>query len=195
MLPEIVRAAAKNFGDKTAIECENGISLSYKDLDRISDEVSGGLLKRGLMEGSIVLLSLPTSIEYLIIYIAASKIGVITAGVNPRFKALERRAICEITEPDLVITTLDLSDGIPTDLSVEMIEITENSQKLLLDLRSDSFQPKELEENLHRDQLAFLKVPYSQTRNSLQYKKWIQKAFGGPVATWFPVRLLHTWEV
>tara|TARA_B100000686_G_scaffold56955_1_gene61188 strand:- start:983 stop:2482 length:1500 start_codon:yes stop_codon:yes gene_type:complete len=150
MLPEIVRAAAKNFGDKTAIECENGISLSYKDLDRISDEVSGGLLKRGLMEGSIVLLSLPTSIEYLIIYIAASKIGVITAGVNPRFKALERRAICEITEPDLVITTLDLSDGIPTDFSVETIEITENSQKLLLDLRSDSFQPKELEENFDR---------------------------------------------
>ena len=150
MLPEIVRAAATNFEDKTAIECENGISLSYKDLDRISDEVSGGLLKRGLMEGSIVLLSLPTSIEYLIIYIAASKIGVITAGVNPRFKALERRAICEITEPDLVITTLDLSDGIPTDFSVETIEITENSQKLLLDLRSDSFQPKELEENFDR---------------------------------------------
>ena len=110
MLPEIVRAAASNFNDKTAIECENNISLSYKDLDRISDEVSGALLKRGLIEGSIVLLSLPTSIEYLIIYIAASKIGVVTAGVNPRLKALERRAICEITEPDLVITTLDLSD-------------------------------------------------------------------------------------
>ena len=44
MLPEIVRAAAANFEDKTAIECENGISLSYKDLDRTSDEVSGGLL-------------------------------------------------------------------------------------------------------------------------------------------------------
>ena len=150
MLPEIVRAAASNFNDKTAIECENNISLSYKDLDRISDEVSGALLKRGLLEGSIVLLSLPTSIEYLIIYIAASKIGVVTAGVNPRLKALERRAICEITEPDLVITTLDLSDGIPTGISVETIEITENREKLLIDLRSDSFQPRKLEENPDR---------------------------------------------
>ncbi len=150
MLPEIVRAAASNFNDKTAIECENNISLSYKDLDRISDEVSGALLKRGLIEGSIVLLSLPTSIEYLIIYIAASKIGVVTAGVNPRLKALERRAICEITEPDLVITTLDLSDGIPTGISVETIEITENREKLLIDLRSDSFQPRKLEENPDR---------------------------------------------
>ena len=150
MLPEIVRAAASNFEDKTAIECENNLSLSYKDLDRISDEVSGALLKRGLMEGSIVLLSLPTSIEYLIIYIASSKIGVITAGVNPRLKALERRAICEIAQPDLVITTSDLSDGIPPDISVEIIEINENKEKLLAELRSDSFQPKKLEKNPNR---------------------------------------------
>ena len=83
MLPEIIRTAASNFENKIAIDCENGISLSYKNLDIISDEVSGALLKRGLIEGSIVLLSIPTSIEYLIIYIAASKIGVITAGILP----------------------------------------------------------------------------------------------------------------
>ena len=122
MLPEIVRAAASNFENKTVIECENNISLSYKDLDRISDEVAGALAQRGLLEGSIILLSLPTSIEYLIAYIAASKIGLITAGVNPRLKAPERKSICEIAEPDLVIATSELLDGIPTDISTEIIE-------------------------------------------------------------------------
>lgn len=150
MLPEIVRAAALNFENRTVIDSENNIHLSYKDLDLISDEVSGALLQRGLLEGSIILLSLPTSIEYLIIYIAASKIGVITAGVNPRFRASERKSICEITEPDLIIATSELSDGIPKDLSVEIAEITENTEKLLAGLRSDSFQPKKLEENLDR---------------------------------------------
>ena len=150
MLPEIVRAAASNFENKIAIDCENGVSLSYKNLDIISDEVSGALLKRGLVEGSIVLLSIPTSIEYLIIYIAASKIGVITAGVNPRLKAPERESICEITEPDLVIATSELLDGISTDTSVEIIELAENRERLLTGLRVDSFQPKELEENLDR---------------------------------------------
>ncbi len=150
MLPEIVRAAALNFENRTVIDSENNIHLSYKDLDLISDEVSGALLQRGLLEGSIILLSLPTSIEYLIIYIAASKIGVITAGVNPRFRASERKSICEITEPDLIIATSELSDGIPKDLSVEITEITENTEKLLAGLRSDSFQPKKLEENLDR---------------------------------------------
>ena len=62
MLPEIVRAAALNFENRTVIDSENNIHLSYKDLDLISDEVSGALLQRGLLEGSILLLSLPTSI-------------------------------------------------------------------------------------------------------------------------------------
>ena len=150
MLPEIVRAAASNFENEIAIDCENSISLSYKDLDIISDEVSGALLRRGLIEGSIILLSLPTSIEYLIVYIAASKIGVITAGVNPRLQALERESIFEITEPDLVIATSELLDGIPIDTSVEIIELAESSEKLLTGLRIDSFSQKKLEENLDR---------------------------------------------
>ena len=150
MLPEIVRAAASNFENKTVIECENNISLSYKDLDRISDEVAGALAQRGLLEGSIILLSLPTSIEYLIAYIAASKIGLITAGVNPRLKAPERKSICEIAEPDLVIATSELLDGIPTDISTEIIEPADRKEKLLIELRSDTFQPKKLEENLNR---------------------------------------------
>ena len=150
MLPEIVRAAASNFENEIAIDCDNSISLSYKDLDIISDEVSGALLRRGLIEGSIILLSLPTSIEYLIVYIAASKIGVITAGVNPRLQAPERESIFEITEPDLVIATSELLDGIPIDASVEIIELAESSEKLLTGLRIDSFSQKKLEENLDR---------------------------------------------
>jgi len=150
MLPEIVKTAASDFKDKTALDCEGTISVSYEELDRISDEVSGALLKRGLVEGSLILLSLPTSIEYLIAYIAASKIGVITAGINPRFKAPERESICEIAEPDLVITTTELSHGISTDIPVEIIEIAENKEKLFTRLRVNSFQPKKLKENLDR---------------------------------------------
>ena len=150
MLPEIVRAAASSFKNEIAIDCENGASLSYKNLDIVSDEVSGALLKRGLTEGSIVLLSLPTSIEYLIIYIAASKIGVITAGVNPRLQPPERESICEITEPDLVIATSELLDGFSADTSVEIIELAESEEKLLTGLRIDSFSPKKLAENLDR---------------------------------------------
>ena len=116
----------------------------------MADEVSGALLKRGLMEGSVVLLSLPTSIEYLIVYIAASKIGVITAGVNPRLQARERESICEITEPDLVIATSELLDGISTDTSVEIIELAESGEKLLTGLRIDSFSQEKLEKNPDR---------------------------------------------
>jgi acyl-CoA synthetase (AMP-forming)/AMP-acid ligase II len=150
MLPEIVKTAAIDFKDKTALDCEGTISVSYEELDRISDEMSGALLERGLVEGSLILLSLPTSIEYLIAYIAASKIGVITAGINPRLKAPERESICEIAEPNLVITTIELSYGISPEIPVEIIEIAENKEKLLTELRLNSFQPKKLNDNLDR---------------------------------------------
>ena len=74
MLPEIVRAAALNFENRTVIDSENNIHLSYKDLDLISDEVSGALLQRGLLEASKIIHYLPTRKENIIIYIAESKI-------------------------------------------------------------------------------------------------------------------------
>ena len=150
MLPEIVKTAASIFENKIAVDCENGFSISYKDLDIISDDVSGALLKRGLKEGSIVLLSLPTCVEYLIVYIAASKIGAITAGVNPRLQALERKSIFEITEPDLVISTTELLDGIPSDAYIEVIELAESREKLLSGFLDNSFSPEKLVENLDR---------------------------------------------
>ena len=150
MLPEIVKTSAKNFADETAIECEKGITLSYQELDEISDEVAGGLLQRGLREGSFLLLSMPTSIEYLLAYIAASKIGAISAGINPRLKALERKSISEIAEPDLIVATDELTAGIPTDMSFEIIKISENKDKILQELRLKAFQSERLERNSGR---------------------------------------------
>ena len=150
MLPGIVQTAAAIYKDKTALECVSGFTVSYQDLDRVSDEVAGSLLRKGLREGSLLLLSLPASVEYLIIFIAASKIGAITTGINPRLKSTERKSICEIAEPDLVIATTELLDGIPSDISVETVEISDNLEKLLSMMRVRSFKPEVLREDPNR---------------------------------------------
>ena len=150
MLPGIVQTAAAIYKDKTALECVSGFTVSYQDLDRVSDEVAGSLLRKGLREGSLLLLSLPASVEYLIAYIAASKIGAITTGINPRLKSTERKSICEIAEPDLVIATTELLDGIPSDISVETVEISDNLEKLLSMMRVRSFKPEVLREDPNR---------------------------------------------
>src|SRR5689334_12321616 len=93
MLGRVAREAAERFGDDTAYVAPAGWSLSYRDLDRVADEVACGLVSRGVREGDVVALVLPQTPEYLVAYVAAARIGAITAGVNPKLAPPERAAV------------------------------------------------------------------------------------------------------
>src|SRR5260221_543680 len=84
------RRAAVRFGDAPAIVAADGWTVSYADLDRLSDEAAFGLLALGVGPGSVVALVLPSTPDYVVAYIAAAKLGAITTGVNPRFTPDER---------------------------------------------------------------------------------------------------------
>ena len=109
MLPELTREAGRRFGASPAIVAEDGWALSYTDLDRISDEVAAGLLQRGISEGAVVALALPTIPEYLVAYLAIAKVGGITTGVNSRLSVPERDAVLGIADPALVLATTELA--------------------------------------------------------------------------------------
>ena len=59
--------------------------LTYADWDRRSDAVAAGLAELGFAKGDVLAILLPPRVEYALCYLAAAKIGVITAGINPRF--------------------------------------------------------------------------------------------------------------
>src|SRR5262245_51456814 len=103
MLGATTREAARRFGDRTAYVTEAGWSLSYRDLDVVSDELAAGLAARGVGAGDVVALVLPPGPEYLIAYLADAKLGAITAGVNDRLSTRERDAVLELADPVLVI--------------------------------------------------------------------------------------------
>ena len=63
MLPQTILNAARRFGERAAFRLASGASVSYSDLDRASDEVAAGLAVRGLGEGDVLLLSLPSGPE------------------------------------------------------------------------------------------------------------------------------------
>ncbi len=69
-----------------------------------------GLLERGLTEGDVVALVGPSDVDYVVGYVAAAKIGAITAGVNPRYTATERRAVLEVARPAIVLDAGDVSE-------------------------------------------------------------------------------------
>jgi acyl-CoA synthetase (AMP-forming)/AMP-acid ligase II len=108
MLPLTVAEAARRFADRTAYVTPRGWELSYTDIDRISDEVAGGLAARGIGPGDVVALVLPPGVEYLLAYVAAAKLGAITAGVNDRLSQRERDAVLDVAGPRLVLTADDL---------------------------------------------------------------------------------------
>ena len=77
-LPWTIAEAARRFGDRTAFVTPRGWSLSYADVDRISDATAAGLAERGVRSGDVVGVVLPPGPEYLLVYAAAAKLGAIT---------------------------------------------------------------------------------------------------------------------
>jgi acyl-CoA synthetase (AMP-forming)/AMP-acid ligase II len=117
MLPSTVAEAARRFADRTAYVTPRGWELSYAEIDAISDEVAGGLARRGVSPGDVVALILPPGPEYLIAYVGAAKLGAVTAGVNDRLSLRERAAVLEVAAPALVIEDLTPAESAETVLA------------------------------------------------------------------------------
>src|SRR5436190_1429117 len=96
------REAARRFGDTVAF-VDGRTSLTYAELDRHSDEVAAGMASRGVSYGDVVALVLPTTLDYPVCYLAAAKLGAITAGINTRLAADERQQLIDLVRPALVV--------------------------------------------------------------------------------------------
>jgi acyl-CoA synthetase (AMP-forming)/AMP-acid ligase II len=142
MLPAIARDAAQRFADATAYVTPDGWALSYRDLDRLSDELAVGLARRGLAAGHVLALVLRSGPEYLVSYVAAAKLGAITAGVNDRLTMEERDGVLGTAGPRLVLAERGLEPG--SDWDVEVIEPAADADTMLRDLRVSGETPPTL---------------------------------------------------
>ncbi len=99
----------------------NGFALGFAALDRVSDELAAGLAARGVQPGQVVGLVLPSRIEYLAAYVAITKLGAITAGVNPRLASPERATLVnDVAQADWCLLDPQLASGM--SLSAPVIE-------------------------------------------------------------------------
>jgi acyl-CoA synthetase (AMP-forming)/AMP-acid ligase II len=114
MLAETAAQAAQRFGDRPAFVTDEGLTLSYAEFNRAADEVAVGLAERGLDSGDVVALVLPSVPEHFVAYVAAAKLGALTAAVNPRLVQAERAAVLRVANPTVLVTTADLA---PTEVA------------------------------------------------------------------------------
>ena len=150
MLQAIGREAARRFGDTAAYVTPEGWALSYRDLDRLSDEAAVGLAQRGVAEGDVVVLSLPSIVDYVVAYLATAKIGAVTAGLNPSLAPAERARLVELVAPRLVLTTAELAAGVPDTVATEPVAPAESVEQILAGLRVAGAAPPTLPDDPDR---------------------------------------------
>jgi acyl-CoA synthetase (AMP-forming)/AMP-acid ligase II len=104
VLPESIRGAAARFGDRVALFDADGASITYRELDRWSDELAVALASRhDVGDGTVAALTLPSDPRYVASYLALAKLGAITAGVNPRMAPDEKQRVLDQLAPDIVV--------------------------------------------------------------------------------------------
>jgi acyl-CoA synthetase (AMP-forming)/AMP-acid ligase II len=147
MLAATLREAARRFAGDPAYVTEEGWSLSFADLDRVSDEVAVALGHRGLTAGDVLALVLPPGPEYLVAYLAAAKVGAVTAGVNDRLTVSERQPVLERAAPRLVLAGPGLS---PDGFDAVELDPAASAAALFPGLRVTDVAPPALPEDPER---------------------------------------------
>jgi acyl-CoA synthetase (AMP-forming)/AMP-acid ligase II len=77
--------------------------VTFAQWDRAADGVAGLLADHGVTRGSVICLLLPSSIDYMVCYAAATRLGAITSGINLRLGGAEVRSILERTLPAVTV--------------------------------------------------------------------------------------------
>lgn len=151
MLVETAAEAARRFGEAPAFVTDEGMTLSYREFDRLAGEVAVGLAERGVGEGDVVALVLPSVPEHFVTYLAAAKLGAITAAVNPKLVQAERAAVLRAANPALVVATADLAPkDLVADDCIVLMEPAVSGEDVLSAVRRPGQEPPPLPTDLDR---------------------------------------------
>lgn len=92
---QLVERRAREFGDKAFIETTDGESMSCRDLHERSNRLAHGLADFGIAHQEAVLVMLPDTTDYLVIWAGLGKRGAIQVPVNLACRKSILSCICK----------------------------------------------------------------------------------------------------
>lgn len=117
---QYVEANAKSFADRDAAIFE-GRSLTWRELNDLSNQYGWTLKDSGLAPGEVVSLFMENRIEFLIAILAIMKVGGIAALINTNLTGETLRHCITVTESKLCLFGTELSeaiDGVRNDVNL-----------------------------------------------------------------------------
>ncbi len=100
--------ATKAYADREAIVIGDA-RLTFGELGNRIDHLAAGLYKLGLKKGDVVVLFLPTCLEFVYLYWALGKVGAVVAPVNPLSRRAEIGHILADSEATAVVFAPNVS--------------------------------------------------------------------------------------
>lgn len=89
-IPQLLRETVSRYGPRDAVIFpDQGIRMSYYELDRSVDELASGLLALGLKKGDRVGIWSPNRCEWILTQFATARIGLILVNINPAYQMAE----------------------------------------------------------------------------------------------------------
>ncbi len=191
---KVLEESSARFKDKVAIIFEDE-KLSFRELDRLVNNLSAGLIAEGVKKGDCVVTFLPDAMEIALSYYATVKVGAIHAPLDVRLKEEEVKLIFGDAKPVAVITTSQFQDmflsmrgEIPGMKSIIVVgeEVKEGCKSFSEMKNKDSSRviPAEVDD----EDIAL----YLYTSGTTARPKGVMATFGS--LDWFPKDMHAVWE-
>ncbi len=111
MYLEVARAAADG-PDRVAIETEDGVLLTYGELDRTVARTVIALFEAGLQPGDRVAAQVQKSVASLFVYLACLRAGLVYLPLNTAYQSSELDYFLRDAEPGLILVEPENADAI-----------------------------------------------------------------------------------
>lgn len=144
---ELVRVGAQRAPGRVAIKLRDGPARTYAQLDQRTDRLANALLGLGLEPGDRVAAWMEDCLEYLELYVAVAKAGLVLAPINARFKADEARYQLDDSGARALFHTPGLTDEVhaaldPDELrSLHVVAVGEPYEELVRGGRASPLRP------------------------------------------------------
>lgn len=115
--PGLLERQATRIPERPFLQWTDGETpLSFSEVNRRANRLAHGLSRIGVGKGDRVVLLLPNSLEYILLWFAANKIGAIEVAINPTYRNRFLRHQLETSGGSTIVVTHDMLPEVEGDL-------------------------------------------------------------------------------